>query len=534
VRAALVVSALLIVCLSPARAQVDMLASWEGEVAGEQFGITVAIGGDANGDGWADLAVGSSTSDEGGNNAGKVSLFFGRPVALADPDLEILGPAESLFGSAVAWAGDVNDDGYADLLVGAFRESTGGLNTGKAFVFFGGEPMDDVPDLELAGSETGGYFGRAVAGAGDVNGDGVADFAIGAPRTDRGSVYVFFGGAELDDTPDLVLHGAASGDRFGSSVAGCGNVDAAAGDDLLVGAPRSSADHAWEGSAWLFSGGAAADTLPDWTVRGEFAGDQFGTDVEAAGDVNGDGHADMIVGAPYHNASSLVDAGAAYVFFGGASPDTIIDFRIEGTETEENLGRSVAGCGDVTGSGFDHAIAGAPGGAGGGRVFVSPGGDPPSHGDLITIEAEQAGDEFGFSVGGVGALGTLSHMGDEKPDLAAGAWSRAAGKAYVYGVPTEVSVPQRFPTLRAYPNPAPLSSQVAFDVPAGTRRARLRVYDVAGRLVRTVETGGRSSAPGTIRWDGRDEQARPVASGVYLLNLEIEGHTTTAKTTILR
>jgi hypothetical protein len=167
-------------------------------------------------------------------------------------------------------------------------------------------------------------------------------------------------------------------------------------------------------------------------------------------------------------------------------------------------------------------------------VILSPGGDPPSQGDLVTIEAEQVGDEFGFAVGGVGATSPLSHMGDDRPDFAVGAWSRAAGKAYVYGIETEVSVPEGLPTFRAYPNPAPLSSQVAFDVPPGTGRARLRVYDIAGRLVRTVETDGLDSAPGVIRWDGRDERAHPVASGVYLLRLEIDGHATTTKTTVLR
>ncbi len=528
----------LLLCLvagaSSSQAQVDLLQSWEGAESGEQFGIAMALGGDADHDGRADLAIGASTNDEGGENAGKVSLYFGSATPGQQPDLELLGLPGSFFGAALDWAGDLNGDGHDDLVVGAFRDGEAGETAGKAYVFLGGDPMDPVPDLEILGTSAGAYFGRAVCGAGDINGDGYDDFAVGAPRTLNGTVYVFFGGDPLDPDPDLILDGAAEGDRFGEALAGPGNVDGLLGDDLLVGAPRSSPALFWQGEALLFSGGAPPDTLPDWRFLGEGGGDQLGAAVAGLGDVNGDGGLDLGLGAPYRNVGIQVDAGAAYVFYGGAVLDEAYDALFEGEASEENLGRSMAGCGDVTDSGFDHFIIGAPrndvGGPSTGRALISPGGDPPRPADLIELLGEASQDQFGFSVAGVGPNAPKSFTGSAAPDVAVGAWGHGTGgKVYLYGVegsgsgvPTDpVASAGATLRLKLIGNPGrTIDFQFANDgrrVP-GSVRPVVRVLTADGRLVRRLP-GRRSDGPlpmRTVHWDGRTESGAQAPAGLYL------------------
>lgn len=543
-KTALIISVLFLALPLPAAAQIDLLTTWDGEGLGEQFGVALSISGDGNGDGRADLAVGASANDEGGTNAGKVSIFYGRPIALAEPDLELLGEEGSLFGSAVAWVGDTNGDSYDDLLVGAFRDTQAGFNAGKAYLFLGGDPMDAVPDLVLVGPAAGAYFGRAVGAAGDLNGDTLADFVVGAPRTTNGTTYVYFGADPPDGTPDLILSGEAADDRFGSAIAGPGNVDSVPGDDLLIGAPRASFGHTWAGAAYLFSGGAELDDVHDWRVVGGFGGDQFGKSVAAGGDVNGDGHPDVLVGAPYVNIDDIVDAGSAYLYYGGALLDTIADFVIEGVETEENMGMSVAGCGDVTGSGYSHMLAGAPGATHGssivGRFVLSPGGDPPDPAGQMTEYGENADDQLGFAVAG---SRQLSYMGDDRPDIAVGAWSHGdSGRTYVYGIWVEVGVADgELAAISLYPpspNPAIGTARIAFELPAAAElsdgaRAEVAVYDVAGRRVAVLYDGPAVPGRSEILWDRRHGNGRKLASGVYFVRLATEGQVRSEKLVVL-
>jgi len=558
---------LLFLWAAPVGAAPTVLATWDGQHAGEQFGIALALGGDANGDGLADLAVGASTNDEQGQNAGKVSIYFGRVTPLSAPDLVLYGSPGSFFGGAVAWVGDVNGDGYDDLLVGAFHDSQGGADAGKAYLFLGGSPMDTVPDLVLVGAVAGGWFGHAVSAAGDINGDHLADFMIGAPMAGNGSVSVYFGHNPPDGTPHLVLNGASPGDRFGYSLAGPGNVDGIPGDDILVGAPKVTVAHTWQGAAYLYSGGTGFGAVPELTILGGAAGDQLGFSVAGAGDVNGDGSPDFLVGAPYHNKRQIIDAGAAYVYYGGALLDANADFVIEGSAQDDNLGESVAGCGDVTGSGYSAFVAGAPltdvGGSDAGTVVLSPGGNPPRTTDLIYYRGEAAGDELGYAVAGGAGISGLSFAGDNKPDFAAGAWAHGVGgKAYLYGIaadPTGVASPLSpaggiagaRARLAVIPNPGRTFSIEMPWAGAPSKGARslsgdngaavvppniplvLRILDASGALVRSLSL---PLGPNQrVEWDGRDLSGVPVASGTYLLALEGAGKVwATGKLGVLR
>jgi hypothetical protein len=335
-----------------------------GEAAGDAFGVCVASAGDMNHDGYADVIVGAYQNDGRGANAGRAYVYFGGPSLHERPDLVLNGDsAGDAFGYAVSSAGDVNGDGFADVVVGAYENSARGAGAGRAYVFFGSARPDAVPDLVLSGEAAGDRFGISVACAGDVNRDGFADVIVGAYQNDAGGVdagraYIYFGGQKPDDHPDEVLTGASAGDSFGFSVAGVGDVNHDGFADVTVGAYHNAAGGKDAGRAYVYQGSVLPMEHPALVLTGEAAGDAFGYAVSPAGDVNGDGFADVAVGA-YGNDAGGSAAGKAYVYYGGAT-DAAPDFTLAGESTLDNLGFAVSGAGDVDGDGFADLVVGAP------------------------------------------------------------------------------------------------------------------------------------------------------------------------------
>jgi hypothetical protein len=298
-----------------------------GQAANSYFGYSVSTAGDVNADGYADVVVGSPYYN---SYQGRAYLFHGGPAMVSTNPTADLVLSEAATGNQFAWsvasAGDVDGDGYPDAIVGAR-----GYNSyqGRAYIYRGGPTMDATADLTLSGQGTQNYFGNSVAPAGDVDGDGYADALVGAfgYNGSRGRVYLYRGGPSLDTTADLLLDGEAAGDasRFGFSVASAGDVDRDGYGDLLIGA------YYWSGAAgkaYLYRGGPAMDTLADLALygAGSLAG-YFGYSAASAGDVNGDGYADMVVGAYGENSSN----GRAYLFRGGAALDAASDLTMSAT-----------------------------------------------------------------------------------------------------------------------------------------------------------------------------------------------------------
>lgn len=336
-----------------------------GEAAGDAFGVSVASAGDVNRDGFADVIVGAYENDARGANAGRAYIYFGGPSMDDKPDVVLTGemPGDA-FGYAVAGAGDVNRDGFADVIVGAYENSTRGAGAGRAYVYYGGPRPDPVPDAILNGETAGDRFGISVAGAGDVNGDGLADVLVGAYQNDAGGVdagraYLYLGSARILDRAATVLTGAGAGDAFGFAVSGAGDVNKDGLADIVIGAYHNGAGGKDAGRAYVYFGGKTVSPSPDVVFTGEAAGDAFGYAVGAAGDANGDGYGDVLVGA-YGNDAGGSAAGRAYVYYGAPTPDPVADWFLTGFQTLDNLGFAVSGAGDVDGDGFADSVVGAP------------------------------------------------------------------------------------------------------------------------------------------------------------------------------
>ncbi|MBN1336778.1 MAG: FG-GAP repeat protein [Deltaproteobacteria bacterium] len=300
-----------------------------GEAAGDFAGRSVSAAGDVNGDGFDDILVGAWKSSAGGTCSGAVYLVHG-PILddrnLVQADARFLGEEVANFaGYSVSGADDTDGDGFDDILVGAWRNSASGSGAGAAYLLNGPVPSGgdlSLADARLLGEQPGDLAGYAVSRAGDVNGDGFADLLVGAPAevggTGTGAAYLVHGPVVGDrhlSLADARIRGETLEDLAGASVSGAGDVDGDGLDDILVGASHHDAAGFSSGAAYLLYGPVEGDrslSLADARFVGEETGDLAGYAVSGAGDVDGDGHADLLVGAPQANAGSI-DSGAAYL-----------------------------------------------------------------------------------------------------------------------------------------------------------------------------------------------------------------------------
>ncbi|MEM2870557.1 MAG: FG-GAP-like repeat-containing protein [Thermoplasmata archaeon] len=332
----------------------------------DYFSFSVAGAGDVNGDGYDDVIIGEPMNSSIGLRCGRAYIYFGGPVINKTADVTLTGEGElNYFGVSVAGPGDLNGDGFDDVIVGASYcakiEPRNDLS--RAYIFFGGAPMDSTPDIVLEGAPNS-SFGISVAGAGDVNGDEFPDVVVGAPNTTNqygaGRAFVYFGGPDMDNVSDAVLSGGGWGDGFGRAVSGAGDFNNDSWDDVIVGACTgvvAPESDATGNGAWLFLGGENMDGVADLRFGSEEAGDLFGATVAGIGDENGDGYEDVVVGAPGANSSR----GSVYVYLGGPKPDSAADFVLDGTNSGDLFGASVSAAGDVNADGLGDLVVTAPG-----------------------------------------------------------------------------------------------------------------------------------------------------------------------------
>ena len=416
-------------------AETSEMVKFKGAAAGDELGNFAEDAGDVNDDGYGDVIVSAFYNDAGGTDAGRAYLYFGGQEPDENADVVFTGAAaEDILGMGTG-VGDVNGDGYADVMAGAHYNDAGGEDAGRAYLYFGGQNMDNVADLVFTGALTMDRFGWT-AGAGDVNKDGYDDVLIGAllPQT-MGRTYLYLGGQNMDNTADLSFTGESNGDMCWIP-ASAGDVNKDGYDDILVGAPYNGAGGDDCGRAYLLFGGENMDNVADVVFSGAAAYDQFGWRAVRAGDLNADGYDDVIIGAP----QAIKDGpGYANVYFGGQNMDNVADLVLTGAAAGDNFGDSVSYAGDFDVDGYDDIIVGAPHNISAadraGRVYIYRGGPELDKVADFNYSGKAVEDFFGQCVSGAGDFN-----GDGINDIIVGArrtdetTGKDAGSAYVYTI----------------------------------------------------------------------------------------------------
>ncbi|MDT8759739.1 FG-GAP-like repeat-containing protein [Sphingomonas psychrotolerans] len=383
----------------------------QGEFAYDLASRSIAGIGDVNGDGIGDMLIGAFKNDEGAYDSGAAYIIYGKaepfdgPLDLYDLPVEtgikLVGEgAEDYASFWVASAGDINADGREDMIIGAPLNDGAGTNSGAAYVIFGRDSnfagkielasLDPAAGFKITGAAPGDEAGYGVSSVRDFNGDGVADLLVSSPQegTGAGLTYVIYGGSDIGalDLATLApergfaIRGEAPGDMAGFNVAGAGDVNGDGLDDIIIGATYQDAGGSNAGAAYVVFGRAGGysgtfdlsglDGTNGFKILGARAGDAAGVCVSSAGDVNGDGYADILVGS-WTGSVDGTGYSDAYLLFGKATTyapsislatlDDRTGIKIRSEGIGDTTGRALSAAGDMNGDGYDDIAIGSPG-----------------------------------------------------------------------------------------------------------------------------------------------------------------------------
>ncbi|SDH39154.1 FG-GAP repeat-containing protein [Dyadobacter soli] len=337
---------------------------------GSYFGSSVAAAGDVNGDGYGDIIIGARDYSDGQNKEGAAFIFPGSNSGIVAGLSQTLQKdvANAGLGTSVSGAGDINRDGFADVVIGAPNFASGQNTFGAIYIYYGSSNNGAQNPTMIQGYSVNSGFGSDVSSAGDINGDGFSDVIAGAyaeslGEVQEGAAYIFQGANGGINSAGKVLQSNQPNAWFGASVASAGDVNADGFGDIVVGAPYYDKNEFNEGVAFVYygnsSGVISANPAPA-ILEINMLGAQFGSSVQSAGDVNGDGYSDIVIGAKYAS-NGQTEEGKIAVFHGspiGIKPTA--SFSIESDQNNANLGFAVSGAGDVNGDGYSDIIIGTP------------------------------------------------------------------------------------------------------------------------------------------------------------------------------
>jgi hypothetical protein len=427
----------------PVIANINPYNVYAGNTIGDNVGYSAAPAGDVNGDGFSDVLFSSVTFSNGQTNEGKVWAVYGTSRGLnvggtRDVQLEKNQVSANL-GVSVATAGDVNGDGYNDVIVGAPLFDSTLTNEGAAFIYLGtATGLSTIHAWAAYGRKANAKFGNCVSSAGDVNGDGYSDVIIGAPDFDGSAgtktrkANIYFGASSIataspvtSANPGWTKEGSAANQGFGNSVACAGEINLDGYSDIIIGASLYTGTvtaEAGEGGTFVFHGGLTGPALTaNWQTESNQVNAHYGKSVASAGDVNGDGFCDVIIGAPDYD-QGFTDNGKAYVYYGSFTGlATTPAWTFAGAKVSAYFGCSVACTGDVNADAFSDVIVGAygyaPGATARGRVQVFHGSATGLNTSAnFTLDGTQNNSQLGFSVSSAGDVN-----GDGYSDILAAA-----------------------------------------------------------------------------------------------------------------
>lgn len=499
---------------------------WEsnGQSEDNHFGYSVSSAGDVNNDGFVDVLVGAYGYQ---GNRGAAYLYYGDSCGISlTPNWIVTGEgSQNYFAANLSCAGDVNNDGYDDVIIGA----TGYQNfRGKIYVYYGSSSgLPSTPSWFKTGETTTSRLG-IVSTAGDINNDGYSDIVAAAIGHNNftGKTYVYTGSASgLNSTAIWSYNGESSGNYFGFCVSGAGDVNGDNFDDVLISTDGYNGNLS---KAYLFlANSSGINNSPSWT-RSESG--YYGYSSASAGDVNNDGYSDILVGALGFNGST----GKAYAYYGSSSG---VSMTASWTATGEYLGSefgySVSSAGDVNNDGYDDIIVGADGFEDEtGKIYVYKGG---VSGLSLIPSWTRTGEwdsRFGQSVASAGDIDN-----DGQTEVLAGAhqFDFSTGKAYLFNVDFSVGIsgngieePSSFTLKQNYPNPFNPSTTISF-VLAASVNAKLTIYSSAGKEVATIVNKVLEAGSHSYNFDGGS-----LSSGIYFYKLEAGSFMMTRKMMLVK
>lgn len=358
------------------------------------FGICVSTAGDVNGDGYDDVIIGAHMFSGELVNQGKAYLFYGSAVGLnSEPAWTALGTSEYRFlGWNVSCAGDVNNDGYSDVLIVSGMDFPSEYSFGAVYAYYGSASgLSSVPDW------TGNFIHSlytVAAGAGDINGDGYDDIIFSRPKVGphgNGFVYLNYGSATGIEINQAWSY---ANTRAGRGLSSAGDVNGDGYGDIIMSAYWEAPLMEHEDKSILFLGSAEGFSQnPAWSKS-----NCYGESVSGGGDINGDGYDDVIIG------DGQCSPGAVYIHYGSATGiSTDADRTITGSDPNARFGSSVSNAGDINADGFSDIIIGARNDEDTGKAFVYYGSDSgPVESTMQVFQSDQINDQFGADVSSAG------------------------------------------------------------------------------------------------------------------------------------
>jgi hypothetical protein len=475
-----------------------------GEKAGDEFSEVSAVG-DVNGDGFDDVLVWARSGNYG-------KLYLG--------GAQIDTIAHIRFSGGGGGVGDVNGDGYNDIFI-AHALST---NKKMIYFYFGGLKMDTIPDFEFSGMIGTENFG-SITGIGDVNRDGFTDFMIGSYYNwvdGKGRAYLFFGGDTLKKEPSKIFLSDQSEDFFGATGCGC-DLNGDGYNDVVIGALNASIITDTDtihniGEVYIFFGGKEMDNIADIKFLGTVEGEEFGHKISFLGDVNGDGYDDVLIGG-------RGKINKVYLLLGDADISKIkkqYEFKGNGS-----FGYTFSGLGDINKDSLDDFIIYAG--------LISSVGDPPKIGlniyygsvKIDTIPDFVYQDEYGYCsyLSGSGDMN-----GDGYREILVGdvPYSNFKGRIRIFSTRmlNSVSKPgtefkvNHFTLFQSFPNPFNENTTILYYLssPCGTN---MTVFNCLGEKIITLFSGNQDKGHHRVIWNGKDENGQTVYSGIYFVSLSI-------------
>jgi len=502
--------------------------------------------GDIDNDGHPDIIVSADTYLISGGNTpcrGRVYVYYGNHIGETIPDIVFKSPFAKGSTPTCVHSADLNGDGFDDIIMGEDQVEMG---YGTVTIFWGGNPLDTIPDIILRGHRPlDGFFGLGIS-SGDVNGDSYDDLVVGAYGTyvspagiGAGRVYIYFGGPNFDTIPDVIINGGHHGQAecFGVTVGSGADVNGDGFDDLIVGAKNFSTGSFWgEGRIYIYYGGNPMDTSYDVAMLGEVPNQELGW-TPKVNLLKTEFQYDMACfGSAFwpNGWTSTMNPGKVYVLFGGNPMDSIPDIWMIGRTESAGLGMGVSNAGYINQTNSEGIISGAPVEYTQiGTAYLWQGG---SYLDTIPdgwLRGIQVDDDIGFYVASAGDVD-----GDGKDEVMVSNYPSSYTPKRVWVckyIGTGIEENRQMLTvvrlpLEIYPNPARTQTAIRYSLTAKSK-VSLKVYDVTGKLIKTFISNRELQPVGTynVNWDLKDNNHKRVSDGIYFVEVGVHNKEETIK-----